>query len=166
MENIVSGKVSPRHSFHYYATWLIVIAVAAIAVYFGLYIYQANQKLDQVDQLARALHQADADDAAARAADTVGGKTPQETLQLYIDAVEQGDFELASKYFVVEGQQKELDSLRRAPKENIANMIVLLKQVKEEDGSYSNDGVRYGFLKPVYIEFFLYPSKVWKIVEI
>ena len=31
--------------------------------------------------------------------DTYGGKTPQETLQMYIDAVEKGDYELASKYF-------------------------------------------------------------------
>jgi len=37
-------------------------------------------------------------------ADTYGGTTPQETLQIFIDAVEAGDYELASRYFVVEKQ--------------------------------------------------------------
>ena len=36
----------------------------------------------------------------AAMADTYGGKTPQATLQMYIEAVEKGDYELASKYFV------------------------------------------------------------------
>src|SRR3990167_1902802 len=44
-------------------------------------------------------------DAALR--DTYGGKTPQETLAMYIEAVEKGDYELASKYFVEEKREEE-----------------------------------------------------------
>lgn len=33
--------------------------------------------------------------------DTYGGKTPQETLNLFIDALKRGDIDLASKYFVL-----------------------------------------------------------------
>ena len=35
----------------------------------------------------------------AMTADTYGGKTPQETLDLFVAALEKGDIELASKYF-------------------------------------------------------------------
>jgi hypothetical protein len=34
--------------------------------------------------------------------DTYGGKTPQETLDMFIDALKKGDMELASKYFVLQ----------------------------------------------------------------
>ncbi|MBI4114441.1 MAG: hypothetical protein HY445_01210 [Candidatus Niyogibacteria bacterium] len=38
--------------------------------------------------------------------DTYGGKTPEETLALFIDALEKGDIELASKYFVIDKQEE------------------------------------------------------------
>ena len=38
--------------------------------------------------------------------DTYGGDTPEETLQLFIDALKKGDIELASRYFLVDEQQK------------------------------------------------------------
>ncbi|OGN05761.1 MAG: hypothetical protein A2750_04220 [Candidatus Yanofskybacteria bacterium RIFCSPHIGHO2_01_FULL_45_42] len=36
--------------------------------------------------------------------DTYGGKTPEETYDLFIDALKAGDVELASRYFVLESQ--------------------------------------------------------------
>ena len=38
-------------------------------------------------------------------ADTYGGSTPEETLQLFVDALKKGDVDLASKYFMVEEQE-------------------------------------------------------------
>src|SRR3989344_5214806 len=40
-------------------------------------------------------------------ADTYGGKTPEETLALFIDALKKGDTDLAAKYFVIDEQEKE-----------------------------------------------------------
>lgn len=37
----------------------------------------------------------------AMEADTYGGKTPQETLNMFIDALKKGDLDLASKYFIL-----------------------------------------------------------------
>ena len=34
--------------------------------------------------------------------DTYGGKTPEETLNMFIDALKKGDIELASKYFMLD----------------------------------------------------------------
>ncbi len=38
----------------------------------------------------------------AMTADTYGGKTPQETLDLFVEALRAGDVELASKYFLLD----------------------------------------------------------------
>ena len=42
----------------------------------------------------------------AYAEDPYGGATPEETLALYIEALEKGDFDLAVKYYVPEMQEK------------------------------------------------------------
>ena len=50
--------------------------------------------------------------------DTYGGKTPEETLQLFIDALKKGDIDLAAKYFVVEKQEEWRESLERVKEGN------------------------------------------------
>lgn len=45
---------------------------------------------------------------AAYKADQYGGATPEETLRLFVEALEQKDYVLASKYFVVEEQNANL----------------------------------------------------------
>lgn len=55
---------------------------------------------------------AEAESAALEAqyrADNYGGTTPEETLRLFIEALERKDYVLASKYFVVENQAAELE---------------------------------------------------------
>lgn len=47
--------------------------------------------------------------------DTYGGKTPEETFDMFLDALEKGDLELASKYFIVRKQdeyKKRLEKMR------------------------------------------------------
>ncbi len=44
------------------------------------------------------------DKVALFANDTYGGKTPEETLSLFVDALKAGDVELASKYFVLDAK--------------------------------------------------------------
>lgn len=38
--------------------------------------------------------------------DFTGGNTPEETIDLFIEALKKGDYELASRYFVVERQEE------------------------------------------------------------
>ena len=64
--------------------------------------------------------------------DTYGGKTPEETFDLYLAALKKGDLELASKYFVVEKQKKELETLVDQKKDNkIDNFISKLENAKQ-----------------------------------
>lgn len=49
---------------------------------------------------------------AQYAADKDGGKTPEETLDLFIGALKVGDIEKASKYYVLDKQEETLKDLR------------------------------------------------------
>ena len=48
----------------------------------------------------------------AYAEDTYGGSTPEEPLNLFIDALKRGDVDLASKYFVVDKQEEQKKGLQ------------------------------------------------------
>jgi len=142
---------------------LVVFALAVVVAARAYELWRANQTLRTFNQTIL--------DAAARVReaqtrDTYGGKTPQETLRLYIDAVEKGDYELASKYFVAEKQAGELKSLRQSPRENIENVLGLLKQDLQSLGSYSEKYDGYVIRKPLLVDFMLYPNGIWKIIEI
>ena len=56
--------------------------------------------------------------------DKYGGKTPEETFDMFLDALRKGDTELASKYFVVDEQDSWLKTLEEYRKQNLlANFI-------------------------------------------
>ena len=102
--------------------------------------------------------------------DTYGGKTPDETLQLFVEALKQGDTALAAKYFVPERQRKEAEDLRVGKeKGNLSKLVSILE--KDRDGSYVLDGNHYEFNtfdKDGVAEFnfsliFNPVTKVWKI---
>ncbi len=59
------------------------------------------------------------------AEDTYGGKTPEETLQLFIDALKAGDIELASKYFVVDKQGEWLSNMEKVKSNNNLDAMIL-----------------------------------------
>jgi len=103
-------------------------------------------------------------------ADTYGGKTPQETLQMYIDAVEKGDYELASKYFIGDNQEGVLKEIRALLDKNNINWFLDIIKNAEPDGdiidgffrmkSKTEDNIYY------FIRFTKYPNNIWKIIEI
>ena len=92
------------------------------------YRYWQDEKIAQkAEEGIRKWQQEDYERAMA---DTYGGKTPQETLLMYIEAVEKGDYELASRYFIGEYQEKELRSFDGATEKGIENILNVLKKVK------------------------------------
>ncbi len=79
--------------------------------------------------------------------DKYGGKTPEETFDMFIAALEKGDVELASKYFVIEKQMVWMKTL--ATYKSQALLDNFIKELK----SLSLDRNMFEF----------YPSGVWKI---
>ncbi len=125
--------------------------------------------ISQIDKLAESLKQAQEKSLAEQLADTYGGKTPQETLQMYISAVEKGDYELASKYFTLENREKELKSFHDAQNvsgEKISKYLSILNDSLKIGGKYSEDQKYFSFNGTVLIRMILYPNGMWKIIEI
>jgi len=86
---------------------------------------------------------------------------------MYIEAVEAGDYELASRYFIEENREKELRSFDNAIEEDIKNYLGPLKIILErEEGEYSLDEKYFSFNGSILISLVLYPNGIWKIVEI
>ncbi|MEK7067272.1 MAG: hypothetical protein AAB950_00520 [Patescibacteria group bacterium] len=56
--------------------------------------------------------------------DTYGGATPEETLQLFIDALKKGDVELASKYFMIEDQEEQKKYLKEVKEEGLLESMI------------------------------------------
>ena len=124
----------------------------------------------RVEELAQLLTKIEKDAFDKKAADKIGGKTPQETLDMFIKAVESGDYELASRYMVLENQIKEKEELLSLVEKNNLKLIINLFKNAKPDGDIINGSFRMKSktdLGPYYfIRFVLYPSGNWKIEEI
>lgn len=143
---------------------LIIIAVIVLIFLLAEYDRQQNAKaVDMLNQMILDIQKADYEEAMK---DTYGGKTPQETLSLYISAVEKGDYELASKYFIGTRQQKELDDLKIANNDGIKKYIEILRGGLGSTGFFDEQKKRYTIHNPVLIELKQYPNGIWKIIEI
>lgn len=131
---------------------------------FQLYVGQ-----QAVERLAQKMAQEEQEIIEKRKADIFGGKTPQETLNLYIKAVEKGDYELASKYLVIEKQENEIQQLNALKeKNNLVSFIALMKQASMDGDIESNEARMKSKTETSYyfINFYKYPNGIWKIVEI
>ena len=103
-------------------------------------------------------------------ADTYGGKTPQETLQMYIEAVEKGDYELASKYFVEEKREENLNELQALKaKDNLSWLLGVIKLAESYSDGIAEESYEMRTktdLGPYYyVRFVKYPNGVWKLTD-
>jgi hypothetical protein len=150
--------------------WFVILLFGVITVVnlalFGWYKFTKYINTKKVQQLAEELKKEEEEKYQRLMADTYGGKTPQETLKMYIDAVQKGDYELASKYFIESKREKEKQSLLNSKKEDIENILNLLKQSLKSDGSFSADKNGFTIRKPILVDFVRYPNGIWKIIEI
>ena len=113
--------------------------------------------------------------------DTYGGKTPEETWALYVDAVKKRDIELASKYVDVNHQEKKKKFLEEEMK--IDNLDLYIYQISNQlkkdattpDWLATNEERAYhlyqwkdkktGKWETFHVNFYLNPAtQVWKIL--
>ncbi len=144
----------------------IFIIIAVILAIFLLAEYDRRQNakaVDQLNQMVLDIQKADYEEAMR---DTYGGKTPQETLSLYITAVEKGDYELASKYFIGTKQKEELESWKFINSDQKTSYLIDIKKLLTANGEYYENNKRFQVDKPFYIDLKQYPNGIWKIIEI
>lgn len=151
---------------------VVVVIVVSFSAFIGWGTYKQWQMRRGVEKFAEALKQLEKEDYRIAMADTYGGKTPQETLQMYIDAVEKGDFELASKFLVEVKREDEVQGLNSLnAKNNLQSFLDILMRA-ESDGSITEETFRMKAVVdkeegPYYfVRFVKYPNGVWKITEI
>ena len=81
----------------------------------------------------------------AIANDTYGGSTPEETLELFIEALEREDVDLASKYFLIDtnNSQKEYREALIVKKEenSLQTIIDILKRVEKSSRNTGSDDI-------------------------
>ena len=168
--NQINEINKPKSKFWKFALIFLGIVIGILVLYvaglWGWRKYEWNQSIKRGEIAEENLKKLMREDYEQAMADTYGGKTPQETLQMYIDAVEKGDYELASKYFIGDKQEKELNSLQNSKRENIGNVLNLLKQSLKSQGSFSAEKDRYVISRPLLVDFKKYPNNIWKIIEI
>jgi hypothetical protein len=160
---------------------IIFILIILIVVSFGLgyqkYINNEKEKLAQ-ENYQKYLNFEKTYEEAMKA-DTYGGKTPEETLQMFIDALKNEDIELASKYFALNTNEKSEyyltrkeweEALMRAKEQNkIKDIINILNKLKIDPSHNFNKEVWFvsknnqGLVEYSVILKLNEYTKVWKI---
>lgn len=152
--------------------WVVVLVLFFAMV--GLLAWDYYKKAEgqkKVEELANELKRLQQELTDRKSADKIGGATPQETFDLFISAVEKGDYDLASKYFVIEEQEEvktELMSLKE--KDNLSQYLDILHNAKP-DGDIKDDHFRMVSKLEVgppdyFLDFIKYPAGNWKIEKI
>ncbi|MDP3975266.1 MAG: hypothetical protein Q8P88_03220 [Candidatus Jorgensenbacteria bacterium] len=166
---------APKSKFWKFAAAFVGIVIVAGAVLWALDYFSPEARGDRESQLNyQKYEKAISDMEEVLRADTYGGTTPQETLDLFVDALRKGDVELASKYFSLEDgvMNKELeDKLRKVEESGKLDEIGILLSsavpVKDQelDGRtfwfsiYNASGNVEQLIEMSFNSF----SKVWKI---
>lgn len=105
-------------------------AIAYMAVFFSPEARQERAMADLLEQYAN---------------DTYGGETPEETLSLFIKALEAGDVELASKYAILDNQQHLLEELKISKKNGFLDEYIDILTDSTKRKSYNKDLNYYEF---------------------
>lgn len=139
------------------------VLILVIVVIFGYPKYQDWKFNKELKELAEEINKPYLEDV-------YGGKTPKETLEMFISAIEKEDFELASKYFVLEKQEEWMERLVKGKESGKLNNLLELI-IEEVDKLNRADpiweyGDRYISDSQVLFEFIKYPQGIWKIQEI
>lgn len=159
--------------------WVILVLLIAGTWYLKSYFdWRGDYDLSHTDEYARGLaaqmfkYQSDRLEEQYKN-DTYGGDTPEETLRLFVEAIEKKDYELAAKYYLPEIQNDALDDIGAATESGgMARFVAAYKQGTRRTGQSSATGdygieiYPMGESTPFYIQFSknTFTSK-WKISE-
>lgn len=105
-------KEQDKSHFWRFAAGLAALMALGLGIYYGIGWYEWRNARNEATANDRALQEMKEWEAKYEN-DTYGGKTPEETLALFVDALKKGDIELASKYFVVDEQEKVKADLKK-----------------------------------------------------
>lgn len=181
--NNPSGNLNSQSKKHRVA-WIIiasVIILVALFLLFGGYdgikqFYKNQQERKNAALMIKGYNEMMDTISKTLTEDTYGGKTPQETLDMFIDALEKGDIELAGKYFALDdnlSRQKWEDGLKQVQAEKRLENIIDIAKRSVKSSSQSGLDTEFEFMVlgndglaeyTIFLRLNEY-SKVWKIVS-
>lgn len=176
IKNIDENPKNSKKNFIKFAVILILIILlfgGSVLIYQNYFSPEAQIAKEQKQNYEQYLKLKDNYDRALKE-DTYGGKTPEETLQLFIDALKKEDIDLAVKYFVInfngEPDPKWKDALLKAKNEqNLLKIIDILSKLKLDKSHYTEDYAWFtldnkeGVAEYTIILKFNSSSQIWKI---
>ena len=130
LPKILTKQRFKKPIYAYWQFWLLVFVLSLGAWQASIYIEQWGDGARERAMDAwmdNWIAQREAKDLAIKAAyeaDTYGGKTPQETWDMFIQALEAGDTDLAAKYFIVEKQEEERESWKKAKERGFIQLFL------------------------------------------
>lgn len=185
-QNLNQNPAPPENMRTKKKVWIAAIAVAILILLIGGYFVWANYLSPGAQQRRELQKNIDKYTSAmntleeAMRNDTYGGKTPEETLAMFIDALKKGDVSLASKYFILDTNTRSPDYLTRRkweealngpnPQLNLGEIVdKLLKAVPDTKNISTQSDYKFAVYKDsgsldIYINMELNKySQVWKI---
>lgn len=177
------GPAGYRPIYNRWWFWTIVTLLVVASGAFYWYQQQRVSGSTTPEALDRMLKRAYIDALDRRSAhlenlyrnDTTGGETPEETLRLFVEALEDKDFELAAEYFIPENQDSFSDRVQRAMESGGMNGFINAYRngrVVPPDGVGSTGIYEFELYEPGEDVPFLARLKkneftgVWKIIEL
>lgn len=161
--NINNNQTAPKAPRNKKLIWGgVILAVLILAVGGWQYWQYTHSVYYQQMKAVKMLEQ------MAKESDKYGGKTPEETVRLFTEAVKKGDFELAAKYGDPERIKSELEKMKVA-----GQMDLLIKELEtgkiEEiqgfGGDYINLITQINGIKVRVLSMGRSEGGVWKINE-
>ena len=119
-----------KHFWKFFVGFLAIMIAGFFALVWANTYHNGESEQKSAEKYLKDLEQAYKND-------TYGGTTPEETLQLFIDALKKGDIDLAVKYFLPDNREEIKLDLIDAKKANklteVINRASLLRLSKLED---------------------------------
>jgi hypothetical protein len=152
------GAPKPKRLFLKLITWLLLFVISLFAT-MAIFSYISDDvdiwltnKKDQYQMWKWKRAEARHDSLLKK--DFDGGKTPEETLDLYLTALRAGDVTKASKYYLIDDQAEALKDLKneKAKQGNLNLSITYTEDVKNKGKKYCGDfgcTFEYRYLNPV-----------------
>jgi len=152
-------------------TWKVVLAVVLVQIIIIAWIvvfwqYRAYLQARTLSELTISLHVLESKTYERQQAGDFGGSMPKDTLNMYIAAVERGDYRVASTYFIRRERQAELRRFIGADILEIREFVAHLKQAAQSMGSIRPEGNSLKNSVPISFTMEVATNGVWQLKTI
>src|SRR3989338_2462671 len=143
---------------------IVGIAIVGVAASYAVSVYQyAKSPEYRAEQDLKALQKRYAED-------TYGGKTPEETIELFIAALKKEDIDLAVKYFIIDKQEEWRAGLANVMEHQKWSSMVFDLERKKYKNEISDELVAFDIANDnneaaLSISLAKIPNGIWKIVD-